>query len=171
MRYEYDMECNWKLWAENAVECYHCPHACTTPASADLPHQPDDYASIRTRTRSGTRAPSSGCRRVWTPPIERLPIRVHVSPRRSSPWTTTWASWAASSRVAREVLGLRGHVRQARRRPGGREGMARHVGPHPHRGQRATDIQQIGYNSGRVPAGRLLLDSEQPAAELSCAPR
>ncbi len=28
--------------------------------------------------------------------------------------------------------------------------------------KRATDIQQIGYNSGRVPAGRLLLDSESP---------
>ena len=28
--------------------------------------------------------------------------------------------------------------------------------------KRATDIQQIGYNSGRVRAGRLLLDSESP---------
>lgn len=24
-RLEYEMDCNWKLWAENAVECYHCP--------------------------------------------------------------------------------------------------------------------------------------------------
>ncbi len=24
-RYTYDMNCNWKTWAENAIECYHCP--------------------------------------------------------------------------------------------------------------------------------------------------
>src|SRR3546814_273225 len=24
-RYVYDIESNWKLWYDNAVECYHCP--------------------------------------------------------------------------------------------------------------------------------------------------
>src|SRR5258708_4084798 len=23
--YTYEMDCNWKVWAENAIECYHCP--------------------------------------------------------------------------------------------------------------------------------------------------
>ena len=24
-RFSYEMDCNWKVWAENAIECYHCP--------------------------------------------------------------------------------------------------------------------------------------------------
>ncbi len=162
VRYEYDMECNWKLWAENAVECYHCPTLHNTSFGKTYHTTPTTTRSIRTRTRSGTRAPSSGSRRrrprglkgfrfAFTFPSSFFALDDYVgfvgsvqpvSPEKCWAFVDMYAKPGADPVVVKEWLDMwdRTLIED----------------------KRATDIQQIGYNSGRVPAGRLLLDSESP---------
>ncbi|HEX5195207.1 MAG TPA: aromatic ring-hydroxylating dioxygenase subunit alpha [Solirubrobacteraceae bacterium] len=42
-RYEYEMDCDWKIWAENLIECYHCPtlHRCSFGKAYES--RPDQY--------------------------------------------------------------------------------------------------------------------------------
>ncbi len=163
VRYEYDMECNWKLWAENAVECYHCPTLHNTSFGKTYHTNPDDYAI------------DSDANTIWHQgPIKWLPSGVDPAGLKGFRFAFTFPS---SFFALDDYVGFVGSVQPVSpekcwafvdmyAKPGADPVVVKEWLDMWDRtlieDKRATDIQQIGYNSGRVPAGRLLLDSESP---------
>ncbi|WP_336793434.1 aromatic ring-hydroxylating dioxygenase subunit alpha [Gordonia malaquae] len=163
VRYEYDMNCNWKLWAENAVECYHCPTLHSTSFGKTYKTSPDDYHV------------ESDANTIWhKAPIEWLPSSVDPTGLQGFRFAFTFPS---SFFALDDYVGFVGSVQ-----PVGPEKCWAFVDMYARPGadpvvvkewldmwdrtliedKRATDVQQIGYNSGRVPSARLMLDSESP---------
>ncbi|MGB3697485.1 MAG: aromatic ring-hydroxylating dioxygenase subunit alpha [Gordonia sp. (in: high G+C Gram-positive bacteria)] len=163
VRYEYDMDCNWKLWAENAVECYHCPTLHKSSFGKTYQTSPDDYeidsdahtiwhkAPIRWLPSEVSPDGLKGFRFAFTFPSSFFALDDYVgfvgsvqpvSPEKCWAFVDMYAKPGADPVVVKEWLDMwdRTLIED----------------------KRATDIQQIGYNSGKIPAGRLMLDSESP---------
>lgn len=163
VRYEYDMECNWKLWAENAVECYHCPTLHKSSFGKTYCTGPDDYAV------------DSDENTIWhTGPLKWLPGDSDPAAHKGFRFAFTYPS---SFFALDDYVGFVGSVQPvAPQKCWAFVDMYAKPGADPQlvkewlemwdqtliEDKRATDIQQIGYNSGTVRAGRLLLDSESP---------
>jgi phenylpropionate dioxygenase-like ring-hydroxylating dioxygenase large terminal subunit len=47
-RYDYEIPANWKVWVENATECYHCPtiHARSFADAFDVSRERYEYANV-----------------------------------------------------------------------------------------------------------------------------
>lgn len=163
IRYEYDMECNWKVWAENAVECYHCPTLHKSSFGKTYHTNPDDYDV------------DSGENTIWhNGPIKWLPGNVDPAGLKGFRFAFTFPS---SFFALDDYVGFIGSVQPiAPEKCWAFVDMYAKPGADPVvvkewlemwdqtliEDKRATDIQQIGYRSGRVPTGRLMLDSESP---------
>lgn len=163
VRYEYDMACNWKIWAENAVECYHCPtlHKSSFGKSYDV--GPDDYELASGDNTIYHKGPLKwipgdvdlaglkGFRFAFTFPSSFFALDDYVgfigtivptTLNRSFAFVDMFAKPGADETVVKEWLDMWDRTLQE--------------------DEQATAIQQIGYESGRVRAGRLMLDSESP---------
>lgn len=162
-RLEYDMDCNWKLWAENAVECYHCPTIHKTSFGNTYETSPDDYDI------------SSGENTIWhTGPLKWLPNGADPAGLKGFRFAFTYPS---SFFALDDFVGFIGTVQ-----PVDANHCYAYVDMYSKPGtdpelvkawiemwdqtliedKGATDIQQAGYASSRVPLGRLMLDSESP---------
>ncbi|WP_257209971.1 aromatic ring-hydroxylating oxygenase subunit alpha [Rhodococcus erythropolis] len=163
VRYEYDMECNWKLWAENAVECYHCPTLHKSSFGMTYHTSPDDYAIDSSENTIWHQGPIKwipegvdpekleGFRFAFTFPSSFFALDDYVgfigsvqpvSPQKCWAFVDMYAKPGTDPEVVKQWLEMWDQTLIE--------------------DKQATDIQQIGYNSGRIPSGRLLLDSESP---------
>lgn len=163
VRYEYDMECDWKLWAENALECYHCPTLHSTSFGRTYDASPDQYRLAWWEDSIWHESPIKwlptgvdpeglrGFRFAFTYPSSFFALDDYVgfvgsiqpvAPGKSWAFVDLYAKPGADERVVKEWLEMwdRTLVED----------------------KRATDIQQVGYSSGRIPAGRMMPDSEAP---------
>lgn len=163
VRYEYDMKCNWKLWAENAVECYHCPTLHSSSFGKTYDASPDEYGV------------DSGDSTIWHDgPLKWVPGDVDMSELKGFRFAFTYPS---SFFALDDYVGFVGTVQpiDAERcwafvdmyaKPGADPVIVKEWLDMWDRtlieDKQATDIQQIGYQSGRVKSGRLMLDSESP---------
>src|SRR6516164_2057509 len=57
VRYTYEMDCNWKVWAENAIECYHCPTTHRGSFGKTYDASPDAYETFSWRDTLWHEAP------------------------------------------------------------------------------------------------------------------
>ncbi|WP_069814417.1 aromatic ring-hydroxylating oxygenase subunit alpha [Streptomyces sp. TP-A0874] len=163
VRYEYTMDCNWKIWAENAVECYHCPTLHRTSFGKTYEVGPSDYNL------------DSGDHTIWHDgPIKWLPNGVDPAGLKGFRFAFTFPS---SFFALDDYVGFIGTIV-----PLGYERSFAYVDMYSKPGsdpavvkewlemwdqtliedQQATEVQQVGYRSRRVPTGRLMLDSESP---------
>jgi choline monooxygenase len=163
VRYEYTMDCNWKIWAENAVECYHCPTLHKSSFGKTYESGPEDYlidSDAHTIFHKG--------------PIKWLPANVDPSGLKGFRFAFAFPS---SFFALDDYVGFVGQVIpldvercfafvDMYAKPGADETVVKEWLDMWDRtleeDKQATDVQQIGYRSGRVPAGRLMLDSESP---------
>ena len=163
VRYEYPMECNWKIWAENAVECYHCPTLHRSSFGRTYDTRPDRYllgSFEDTITNAG--------------PIKWLPDGVDPESLKGFRFAYLWPT---SFFALDDYVGFVGAIMPlAPERCLAFVDMYSKPGADPSvvadwlkmwdqtliEDQAATDNQQVGYRSGRVPRGRLMLDSEHP---------
>jgi choline monooxygenase len=163
VRYEYTMDCNWKIWAENAVECYHCPTLHRSSFGKTYESGPEDYLVDSDDNTIYHRGPIK-----WLP--------ANVDPRGLKGFRFAFA-FPSSFFALDDYVGFVGQVIpldvercfafvDMYAKPGADEAVVKEWLDMWDRtleeDKQATDIQQIGYRSGRVPAGRLLLDSESP---------
>lgn len=165
-RYTYDMDCDWKLWAENALECYHCPTLHNTSFGKTYDASPDAYEIASWEDNIWHASPIKwlptgvepeglqGFRFAFTFPSSFYALDDYVgfvgsiqpvSPGKSWAFVDMYAKPGADERVVSEWLDMwdRTLIED----------------------KAATDIQQIGYNSGRVPQGQMLVDSEGPLVQ------
>lgn len=161
VRYEYTMDCNWKVWAENAVECYHCPTLHRGSFGRTYETSPDEYhidsdehtiwnsGPIRWLPGGAEIGEHKGFRFAFTYPSSFFALDDYVgfvgsvlplAPERCWAFVDMYAKPGADQTVVEEWLKMWDQTLIE--------------------DKRATDIQQIGYRSGRVPTGRLMLDSE-----------
>lgn len=161
VRYEYLMDCNWKIWAENAIECYHCPTLHRASFGKSYDSRPEHYVI---QSWSDT---------IWnSAPIKWLPKDVDPASLKGFRFAFLWPT---SFFAVDDYIGFIGSVI-----PQGPERCRAFVDMYVPPGRdeeiseewlkmwdltleedkQATDRQQIGYRSGSVPHGRLLLDSE-----------
>jgi choline monooxygenase len=161
VRYEYTMDCNWKIWAENAVECYHCPTLHKSSFGRTYDARPDIYEI------------DSDANTIWNAgPIKWLPVNVDPEGLKGFRFAFTYPT---SFFALDDYVGFVGSVQplgpercwafvDMYARPGADETVVKewlHMWDQTLiEDKQATDIQQIGYRSGCIPAGRLLLDSE-----------
>lgn len=161
VRYEYTMTCNWKLWAENAVECYHCPTLHRSSFGKTYEAGPDDYlieSDAQTIYHCG--------------PIKWLPDGVDPAGLKGFRFAFAYPS---SFFALDDYVGFVGQVVpldvdrcfafvDMYARPGADEVVVKQWlemwDETLKEDKLATDIQQVGYQAGRIPAGRMLLDSE-----------
>jgi phenylpropionate dioxygenase-like ring-hydroxylating dioxygenase large terminal subunit len=160
--FEYAMDCNWKVWAENLIECYHCPTLHKGSFGKSYNAQPEHYEIKAWRDT------------IW----QSAPIK--WVPRDVDPATTEGFEfaflWPTSFVGVDDYVGFAGNVR-----PTGPESCAASADMYVRPGvdeelladwldmwdrtfredKQATDLQQAGYRSGGVPYGRLMLDSEE----------
>lgn len=162
-RFEYDMDCNWKIWAENAVECYHCPTLHKSSFGKTYETSPDDYDV------------TSGENTIWhNGPLKWLPSDADPKGLKGFRFAFTYPS---SFFALDDFVGFIGTVQPIdETRCYAFVDMYAKPGTDPEivkawlemwdqtliEDKQATDIQQIGYSSGRVKSGRLMLDSEGP---------
>lgn len=161
-RFEYAMECNWKVWAENLVECYHCPTLHRATFGKSYHAQPDRY-EIRSWRDT-----------IWqSAPIKWVPNDVDPESLRGFQFAFLWPT---SFFAVDDFVGFIGSVAPSAPerchaavdmyvRPGADEGIVKAWlemwDLTLEEDKLATDRQQLGYRSGRVPHGRLMLDSEE----------
>ncbi|CDR06441.1 aromatic ring-hydroxylating oxygenase subunit alpha [Streptomyces iranensis] len=165
VRYEYTMDCNWKVWAENAVECYHCPTLHRSSFGRTYDTGPDDY-SVAAQDRDRT---------IWNSgPIKWLPGDAEPERLKGFRFAFTFPS---SFFALDDYVGFVGSVLPLSpercwafvdmyAKPGADEDIVKAWlemwDQTLVEDKRATDCQQIGYRSARVRNGRLMLDSEHP---------
>jgi choline monooxygenase len=163
VRYEYSMDCNWKVWAENAVECYHCPTLHRASFGKTYDTSPDEYHLACDENT------------IWhQSPIKWLPAEVDPTGLKGFRFAFTFPS---SFFALDDYVGFVGSVLplDAERcwafvdmyaKPGADETVVKEWlkmwDQTLIEDKLATDIQQVGYRSRRVPVGRLMLDSETP---------
>lgn len=163
LRYEYTMDCNWKIWAENALECYHCPILHRDSYGRSYATDPERYHVYSTEDN------------IWhDAPIRWLPTGEQPSGLKGFRFAFTFPS---SFFALDDYVGFVGSVQPLApekcfayvdmySRPGADETVVNEWlkmwDQTLIEDKRATDIQQVGYRSRTVPAGRLMLDSESP---------
>jgi len=161
IRYTYEMDCNWKVWAENAIECYHCPTTHRDSFGKTYDAGPDAYQTI------------SWPDTIWhESPIKWIPGDLDPTSLKGFRFAFLWPS---SFFAADDFIGFVGSVI-----PLGPERCSAFVDMYVRPGAdevivdewlkmwdqvlredaEATDRQQLGYRSGQIPAGRLMLNSE-----------
>ena len=163
VRYEYTMECNWKIWAENAVECYHCPTLHRSSFGRTYDTRPDHYllgSWEDTITNQG--------------PIKWLPEGVDPASLKGFRFAYLWPT---SFFALDDYVGFVGAIMPlAPERCLAFVDMYSKPGADPSivadwlkmwdqtliEDQAATDNQQVGYRSGRVP--RRAADAGQRAS-------
>jgi phenylpropionate dioxygenase-like ring-hydroxylating dioxygenase large terminal subunit len=161
VRYTYQMECNWKVWAENAIECYHCPTTHRNSFNKLYDAGPDAYQTI------------SWSDTLWHEgPIRWIPPDMDPASLKGFRFAFLWPS---SFFAVDDFIGFVGSVSPvaAERcsafvdmyvRPGADETIVSQWlamwDEVLREDAEATDRQQIGYRCGQVPAGRLMLNSE-----------
>lgn len=162
-RFEYSMDCNWKVYLENALECYHCPTLHRSSFGKTYDGGPDRY---RVRNWEDT---------SWqTSPIKWVPADVDPETLKGFRFAFLFPG---SFYAVDDYVGFIGAVY-----PTGPETCFAYVDMYTNpdgddeiakqwldmwdrtliEDKQATDLQQIGYRSGRVPNARLMLDSESP---------
>jgi phenylpropionate dioxygenase-like ring-hydroxylating dioxygenase large terminal subunit len=160
-RYAYEMDCNWKVWAENAIECYHCPTTHRDSFGKAYDAGPDAY---RTISWSDT---------LWhESPIKWIPGDLKPAALKGFRFAFLWPS---SFFAVDDFIGFAGSVT-----PEGPERCSAFADMYVRSGAdegivdewlrmwdqvlredaAATNRQQVGYRSGQIPAGRLMLNSE-----------
>lgn len=163
VRYEYSMSCNWKIWAENALECYHCPTLHRSSFGKTYEGSPDKYRvqswddtiwhSTPTKWVPTGIDPATlkGFRFAYLFPGSFYAVDDYVGfvgsvyptgPETCFAFVDMYTNPDADQRVAKEWLAMWDQTLVE--------------------DKQATDLQQIGYRSGRIPHARLLLDSESP---------
>ncbi|WP_340539261.1 aromatic ring-hydroxylating oxygenase subunit alpha [Nocardioides sp. GXZ039] len=166
LRYTYDMACDWKLWAENALECYHCPTLHNTSFGKTYDSSPDAYHV------------ASWTDNIWHEgPIKWLPTGVEPDGLRGFRFAFTFPS---SFYALDDYVGFVGSIQPVApgkswafvdmySKPGADERVVKEWIEMWDRtlieDKTATDIQQIGYQSGRIPAGQMMVDSEGPLVQ------
>jgi len=161
VRYEYDMECNWKIWAENAIECYHCPTLHRSSFGKAYESGPDDYSikwwndtiwhSAPIKWLPKDRDPTSlkGFRFAFLWPNSFFAVDDYVGfvgavvpkgPERCHAFVDMYTPAGRDADIAEEWLKLWDDTLEE--------------------DKLATDRQQLGYRSGMVPHGRLMTGSE-----------
>ena len=160
-RFSYEMDCNWKVWAENAIECYHCP---TThrdsfgkmygagAAAYQTISWPDTLwheAPIRWVPGGADPAGLTGFRFAYLWPSSFIAVDdligfagcvAPTGPERCTAFTDMYVRPGAREAVVSEWLDLWDQVLRE--------------------DAEATNRQQAGYRCGQIPAGRLMLSSE-----------
>ena len=160
-RYTYEMDCNWKVWAENAIECYHCPTTHRGSFGKTYDASPDAYETFSWRDTLWHEAPIKwipggldpaalkGFRFAFLWPSSFFAVDdfigfvgcvVPLGPERCWAFTDMYVRPGADESVVGEWLAMWDEVL--------REDAA------------ATDRQQVGYRCGQISAGRLMLNSE-----------
>jgi phenylpropionate dioxygenase-like ring-hydroxylating dioxygenase large terminal subunit len=160
-RFEYSMDCDWKIWAENLIECYHCPTLHRSSFNRAYDTSPDEYEI------------ESWQDTAWhATPIKWLPHGVDPSTLKGFRFVYLWPT---SFFAADDYVGFVGAVV-----PTGPQRCWAYVDMYaPPDGDEeltkewlklwddtlaedklATDRQQIGYASGMVANGRLMPNSE-----------
>lgn len=160
-RLSYTMNANWKLWAENAVECYHCPtmHAHSFGQAYDV--SPDEY-------QIGVEGLN-----IWNwGPLEWLPDGLSNEDTKGFRFLYTFPG---SFFALDDFVGFVGSVYPTSpttceafvdlyQRPGADpEVFAAYEKMWDQtliEDKQATDHQQPGYESDMIPTGHLMLDSE-----------
>ena len=161
VRYTYEMDCNWKVWAENAIECYHCPTTHRGSFGKTYDVGPDAYRTI------------SWLDTLWhESPIKWTPGDLDPATLKGFRFAFLWPS---SFFAVDDFIGFVGSVTPAGPercsasadmyvRPGADEDI---VGEWLKMWDQvlredaaATNRQQVGYRSAQIPAGRLMLNSE-----------
>ena len=161
VRYTYDMECNWKVWAENAIECYHCPTTHRDSFGKTYDAGPNAYKTISwpdtlwhespIKWIPGDMNPASlkGFRFAFLWPSSFFAVDDFVgfvgavtplAPERCTAYVDMYVRPGADEEIVSEWLKMWDQV------------LLEDAG--------ATDRQQVGYRSGQIPAGRLMLNSE-----------
>ena len=162
-RFEYSMDCNWKVWAENALECYHCPTLHRASFGKTYDGGPEQY---QVQSWQDT---------IWhQSPIKWVPNGVDPATLKGFRFAFLFPG---SFYAVDDYVGFVGGVY-----PTGPETCFAFVDMYtnPHgdgdvaqewlrmwdatleEDKQATDLQQAGYRSRRVPHARLMLDSESP---------
>lgn len=161
VRYTYEMDCNWKVWAENAIECYHCPTTHRDSFGKTYNAHPDAYKTI------------SWPETLWhSSPIKWIPGDLNPASLKGFRFAYLWPS---SFFAVDDFIGFVGSIT-----PLGPERCSAFADMYVRPGADdaivdewlemwnevlredadATNRQQVGYRSAQVPAGRLMLDSE-----------
>ena len=161
VRYTYEMDCNWKVWAENAIECYHCPTLHRDSFGKLYDAGPNAYHTISwadtlwhegpIRWRPGDLDPASlkGFRFAFLWPSSFFAVDdfigfvgsvIPLAPERCTAFADMYVRPGADESIVGEFLAMWDQV-------------LREDGD-------ATDRQQVGYRCGQIAAGRLMLDSE-----------
>lgn len=160
-RLEYKMECNWKLWAENAVECYHCPtmHARSFGQAYDT--SPDAYAIGAEGMNIWNHGPlewlpdglskenSKGFRFLFTFPSSFFALDDYVGFVGAVYPTSPTTCYAFVDLY--EKPGADPEIFKAYEKMWDETLME---------DKAATDLQQAGYSSDQIESGNLMLDSE-----------
>ena len=161
VRYEYDMECNWKIWAENAIECYHCPTLHRSSFGKAYESGPEEYsiewwndtiwhsAPIKWLPKNGDPKTLQGFRFAFLWPNSFFAADDYVGfvgavvprgPERCHAFVDMYAPEGGDEEITQEWLKLWDDTLEE--------------------DKLATDRQQLGYRSGMVPHGRLMPGSE-----------
>ena len=161
IRYTYEMDCNWKVWAENAIECYHCPTLHRSSFGKAYESGPDDYSikwwndtiwhSAPIKWLPKDRDPTSlkGFRFAFLWPNSFFAVDDYVGfvgavvpkgPERCHAFVDMYTPAGRDADIAEEWLKLWDDTLEE--------------------DKLATDRQQLGYRSGMVPHGRLMTGSE-----------
>lgn len=160
-RYTYEMDCNWKVWAENAIECYHCPTTHRDSFNKLYDAGVDAYQTIswsdtlwhespiKWIPRDLDPASLKGFRFAFLWPSSFFAVDdfigfvgsvIPVAPERCSAFVDMYVRPGADEVIVEEWLKMWDQVLRE--------------------DAEATDRQQAGYRCGQVPAGRLMLNSE-----------
>lgn len=162
-RFEYTMDCDWKIWAENAVECYHCTVLHKSSFGKTYKSGPDDYliesdehtifhmGPIKWNPGDVDPASLKGFRFAFAYPSSFFALDDYVGfvgqvyplgHEKCFAFVDMYAKPGADETIVKEWLDMWDRTLEE--------------------DKQATDTQQIGYRSGRIPHGRLMLDSESP---------
>lgn len=160
-RFEYEMDCNWKVWAENAIECYHCPTLHRSSFGKAYESGPEEYvikwwedtiwnsAPIKWLPKDVDPTQLKGFRFAFLWPTSFFAVDDYVGfvgavvprgPERCMAFVEMYAPEGGDPEITQEWLKLWDDTLEE--------------------DKLATDLQQVGYRSGMVPNGRLMPDSE-----------
>ncbi|MCO7642837.1 Rieske 2Fe-2S domain-containing protein [Pseudomonas sp. S 311-6] len=159
--FTYDVDADWKLFSENALECYHCPLVHQDTFSAHIGTQPEDYITQEFKN-------------VLThcAPITHAPGNVDVSEMLGFRFLFVWPSTALSkddyvATISRIVpLGPQKtrFVVDMFVEPGAKsEDVQQWLDVYDRTFKEDKEVvtaQQLGYKSGMVPQGRLMTHRE-----------
>ena len=165
--YTYEVQGNWKLFAENALECYHCPlvHNGTYGTAFHTENETyicDNYTNVATQVAPVAQAPAGetrdvdelgGFRMLFLWPFTYVSVDdyagtvARVQP--TGPHTCrfivdTFAKPGADPEVLKEWLEMYDQTFME--------------------DKEVVSAQQVGYDSRRVPQGRLMTNSESSIA-------